>query len=62
MGRQPWAVYGVLRTQDAASVVVPAGQILFTLLVFAAIYALLFITFIRLVLQRVRQGPGEAAA
>ena len=62
VGRQPWVVYGVLRTQDAASVVVPAGQILFTLIMFAAIYTLLFITFIRLVLQRIRQGPGEAAA
>lgn len=57
VGRQPWVVYGVLRTADAASVVVPAWQVLFTLIMFALIYALLFVTFIRLILQRIRQGP-----
>ncbi len=59
IGRQPWAVYGVLRTADAASVVVPTGQILFTLIMFILIYALLFWIFIKLVLKMVRKGPEK---
>jgi len=59
IGRQPWAVYGVLKTADAASVVVPAGQILFTLIMFVLIYAFLFWIFIKLLLKMVRKGPSE---
>ncbi|MFZ5515012.1 MAG: cytochrome ubiquinol oxidase subunit I [Candidatus Zhuqueibacterota bacterium] len=59
IGRQPWAVYGVLKTADAASVVVPAGQILFTLIMFILIYAFLFWIFIKLLLKMVRKGPSE---
>ena len=42
MGRQPWIVYGLLRTKDAASPAesVPAGTSLFTLLGFAGLYLL----------------------
>ncbi len=57
VGRQPWAVYKVLRTADAASVVVPAGQVLFTLLMFTLIYTLLFVVFVKLVLKTIRKGP-----
>lgn len=57
VGRQPWAVYRVLRTVDAASVVVPAGQILFTLIMFILIYTLLFFVFVKLVLKIIRKGP-----
>ena len=46
VGRQPWIVYRELRTKDAISVVVPAGQILFTILMFTAVYALLFVLFV----------------
>ena len=41
VGRQPWAVYRVLRTADASSVVVPAGNILLTLILFVAVYVLI---------------------
>jgi cytochrome d ubiquinol oxidase subunit I len=57
LGRQPWAVYGLLRTADAVSVVVPAGQILFTIILFALIYAALGVLTISLVVRRFRQGP-----
>jgi cytochrome d ubiquinol oxidase subunit I len=56
-GRQPWAVYGLLRTADAVSVVVPAGQILFTIIVFCLIYAALGALTIFLVSRRFKQGP-----
>ncbi|MBN1349627.1 cytochrome ubiquinol oxidase subunit I [candidate division KSB1 bacterium] len=59
VGRQPWAVYGILKTADAASVVVPAGQVLFTLIMFTLIYALLFAIFLMLMLKMIRKGPVE---
>ncbi len=62
VGRQPWAVYRVLRTADAASVVVPAGQILFSLIMFSLIYTLLFIIFIKILLKIIQKGPEAVAA
>ncbi len=57
VGRQPWAVFRVLRTADAVSVVVPAGQILFSLVLFAAVYALIAAAGVSVILRLVRQGP-----
>jgi len=59
VGRQPWAVYGVLKTSDAASVVVPAAQILFTLIVFGLIYIFIFAIFIKILIYFIRKGPEE---
>jgi cytochrome d ubiquinol oxidase subunit I len=56
IGRQPWAVYGVLKTADAASRVVPAWQILFTLIMFSVIYLLLFFLFIYILLKLINKG------
>jgi cytochrome d ubiquinol oxidase subunit I len=64
-GRQPWVVYGLLRTADAASPAdsVPAGTGIFTLLGFSGLYLLMGFLFVLLVLRIVGQGPddGEAA-
>lgn len=57
VGRQPWVVYGLLRTEDAVSVVVPAGQILATIILFVLIYAALLALAIYLVRQEVLRGP-----
>jgi len=57
IGRQPWAVYGVLKTADAASVVVLAWQVLFTLIMFVIIYTLIFVIFMKLILKIIRKGP-----
>jgi cytochrome d ubiquinol oxidase subunit I len=62
VGRQPWAVYRVLRTADAASVVVPAWQILFSLIMFGLIYLLLFVLFIKILVKIVKKGPAAASA
>jgi cytochrome d ubiquinol oxidase subunit I len=43
MGRQPWVVYGLLRTSEAFSKSVSANQILFSIILFFLIYALLFV-------------------
>ncbi len=60
IGRQPWAVYNVLKTADAASKVVPAWQILFTLIIFVIIYSLIFWIFMKILLKIIRKGPETA--
>ena len=57
VGRQPWAVYKVLKTSDAASVVVPAGNILFTLILFAVVYTLIAVVGIGIILKIIKKGP-----
>lgn len=63
VGRQPWIVYGVMRTSDAASPasVVPAGQILAVIIVLSVIYAALFGAWIYVLRRQIQAGPGEAA-
>lgn len=61
VGRQPWAVYKVLRTSDAISAVVPAGNILFSIIVFTLIYALIAVAGMTVILRTVRTGLDEAA-
>lgn len=56
VGRQPWAVYRVLRTSDAVSPSVPAGQVLFSLIMFFLIYTFLLIIFIYLIKKFVKEG------
>jgi cytochrome d ubiquinol oxidase subunit I len=60
-GRQPWVVYGLLRTVDGASPAesVPAGTALFTLLGFAGLYVFLGLLFVLLMLRIVSRGPEE---
>lgn len=57
VGRQPWIIYGLMKTADAASVVVSAGEILFSLAMFALVYLLLFVMFVLLFVKIVKQGP-----
>ncbi|MFZ5801954.1 MAG: cytochrome ubiquinol oxidase subunit I [Candidatus Omnitrophota bacterium] len=60
VGRQPWIVYGLMRTNEGISDVVNAGQILFSLIGFTLIYALLFILFIFLLDRKIKEGPGQS--
>ncbi len=66
VGRQPWIVYGLLRTEDAFSPVVSAGQVLWSLIMFGLIYALLFAVFLFLMNHKIQHGPeppgGEETA
>ena len=57
MGRQPWVVYGLLRTSDALSNVVTANQVLFSLIMFMLIYALLLVLFLYLLNKKIKHGP-----
>jgi len=57
LGRQPWLVYGLLRTQHGFSSNVSAGNGLFTLLGFMGVYALLAIIFLFLISRVIARGP-----
>ncbi len=59
IGRQPWIVYGLLRTRDGVSRVVGAGETLASLILFSFVYALLFALFIYLLDHKIKQGPAE---
>lgn len=59
MGRQPWVVYGLLRTSEAFSQSVSANQILFSLILFFLVYALLFVLFVYLLNKKIQMGPYD---
>jgi cytochrome d ubiquinol oxidase subunit I len=56
VGRQPWIVYHLLKTKDAISVTVGAGEILFSIILFALIYILLFSVLFVLLKKKVNNG------
>jgi cytochrome d ubiquinol oxidase subunit I len=56
MGRQPWVVYGLLRTTDAFSQRVSENQLVFSLLLFFFVYLILFLLFVYLFNKKVRHG------
>jgi len=59
MGRQPWVVYGLLRTSDALSRTVTANQVWFSLIMFSVIYALLLVLFLYLLNKKIKHGPDD---
>ena len=59
VGRQPWVVYGVLRTRDAVSPV-PAGHVAFSLVAYFLIYALVFSAGALFIMRLLNRGPDEA--
>jgi cytochrome d ubiquinol oxidase subunit I len=61
VGRQPWIVYGLLKTSDAISKTVSSGSVWFSLILFTAIYVLIFILFIFLLNRKIKQGITETA-
>jgi cytochrome d ubiquinol oxidase subunit I len=62
LGRQPWLIYGLMRTVQGASPQVSAGNGLFTLLGFMGLYALLGMLFVLLIIRDVAHGPEAVAA
>jgi len=57
VGRQPWIVYRVLRTDEAFSFTVSAGEVLFSIILFSVIYLLLGSLYIFLMLKEIKHGP-----
>jgi cytochrome d ubiquinol oxidase subunit I len=62
IGRQPWLVYGLLRTSEGYSTHIGAGTSLFSLLGFMGMYSFLSILWILLVYTTIQQGPQAVRA
>jgi cytochrome d ubiquinol oxidase subunit I len=60
LGRQPWLVYGLIRTEQGVSRTVSAGNALFTLLGFFGMYAVLSMLFLFLIWREIGHGPESA--
>jgi cytochrome d ubiquinol oxidase subunit I len=61
VGRQPWLAYGLIRTEHGPSQHVSSGNVMFTLIGFMGMYALLAVLFLFLVSREIDHGPEEAA-
>jgi cytochrome d ubiquinol oxidase subunit I len=57
MGRQPWIVFGEMKVADAVSPGVSSGSVLFTMLGFTALYAVLAVIEFGLFTKTIKQGP-----
>ena len=62
IGRQPWLIYGLMRTSEGYSNAVSAGNGLFTLIGFMGLYALLGLLFTVLVYREISHGPMPLAS
>jgi cytochrome d ubiquinol oxidase subunit I len=62
LGRQPWIVFGLMRTVHGSSPLLSTGNIIFTLLGFMGIYLLFGLLYVILVVFDALHGPGEQAA
>jgi cytochrome d ubiquinol oxidase subunit I len=61
VGRQPWIVQDLLRTEDGVSPVVSAGEVWTTLGLFAVVYLILFIAWARIFFGIIGKGPDDVA-
>jgi cytochrome bd ubiquinol oxidase subunit I len=59
VGRQPWLIYGIMRTPAGVSPHVSVGNALFTLIGFMGIYTILAILFLFLVYREIDEGPAH---
>lgn len=59
VGRQPWIVYGIMRTSEGLSKTVQEGQVWFSLILFTIIYIVLFILFLFLLTEKILHGPED---
>ncbi|MBN2523468.1 MAG: cytochrome ubiquinol oxidase subunit I [Bacteroidales bacterium] len=59
MGRQPWVVYGLLKTSDGISKSVSASEVLISLIIFFLVYTLLFFVWLYIMDKEIKHGPTE---
>jgi len=62
VGRQPWTVYGLLRTADSVTPSLTVPDVLVSLVLYAAAYLVIYPTGFLFMLRLVRKGPGETHA
>jgi len=61
VGRQPWIVFGLMRTEEGVSVSVSGGMVVFSLVAFALLYGALMVADLYLLFKYARKGvPAEA--
>ncbi len=61
VGRQPWVIYGILRTRDAASTL-PPSVVATSLIAFVVVYSILFVLFLIFAVRIIRKGPDLSLA
>lgn len=59
VGRQPWVVYGLLKTSEGLSPTVKPGEIMTSIILFGVIYLLLFALFLYLLNEKIQHGPDD---
>ncbi len=59
VGRQPWIVWELLRTSEAASKAVSGGEVLASIVMFGLIYLLLLIVWLLVLDHKIKAGPEE---
>jgi cytochrome d ubiquinol oxidase subunit I len=59
LGRQPWLVYGLMRTKDGNSAQVSSGSIAFTTIGWMGLYLVVGVAFLALVAKLLARGPAE---
>ncbi len=57
VGRQPWLIYGVMRTEQGTAPHLSAGNVLFTLIGFMGIYTVISVLFLYVVYREIERGP-----
>jgi cytochrome d ubiquinol oxidase subunit I len=62
VGRQPWIVWGMLRTADAGSPTVSGAQVLGSIIMFSVIYFFMFVLWLYIMDMKIRKGPDMTAA
>jgi cytochrome d ubiquinol oxidase subunit I len=61
MGRQPWVVFGLMKTQNAFSPNLTVGMVLTTLISFTLVYGALMVADVYLLVKYAKAGPGEVS-
>src|SRR5262245_7889001 len=62
VGRQPWVVWGLLRTADALTPTLTGPQVLATLIAYVVVYAFIFTFGARYIYRLLREGPTDEGA
>jgi len=60
--RQPWVVFGLMKTADGVSPTVSAGSVLFTMITFTALYGVLAVIEFKLMIRAIQVGPEKVSA
>ena len=58
--RQPWVVFGLMKTKDGVSTAVSTGAVAFTMITFTLLYGVLAVIEFGLMVKTIKQGPQPA--